>query len=241
MIKSCLFTIFTAALALCPIDASALPVRPDATLSSHSHLRCGVMGKYEINVPLTVANVTTEMEKLDPLAVCDSKLKKIEMKMEVNSLQTVSADSWERQPEVSYKMVVEPITPGPTVKTGEMIKKLYSRESYLSGNGFPSQAPERLKGLVYIKGSMLEGAEFRDDFYLKSDSRGNLDYMIHCMIGANEAGHCTMAFSPSNLDLNLVVTIASTDIDNYRSIANAAKNIVRTLIKGQGANSDINT
>jgi hypothetical protein len=122
-----------------------------------------------------------------------------------------------------------------------MIKKLYSRESYQSGNGFPSQAPERLKGLVYIKGSMLEGAEFRDDFYLKSDSRGNLDYMIHCMIGANEAGHCTMAFSPSNLDLNLVVTIASSDIDNYRSIANAAKHIVRTLIKGQGADSDINT
>jgi hypothetical protein len=116
-----------------------------------------------------------------------------------------------------------------------MIKKLYSRASYESGNGFPSQAPERLKGLVYIKGSLFDGAEFRDDFYLKSDSRGNLEYMIHCMIGAAEEGHCKMAFTPSDIDLNMVVTIASSDIENYRSIADAAKTILRKMIKDQDA------
>jgi hypothetical protein len=238
MIKSCLFTLFTAALAFFPVDGSALPMRPDANKLNHSHVRCGVMGKYDVNIPFTINDVTTELETLNPAQVCNSKLKKLEMKLQVNSFQTVSADSWVRPPEANYSLIVEPAEQeDQTVKTGAMIKKLYSRESYESGNGFPSQPPERLKGLVYIKGSMFEGAEFRDDFYLKSDSRGNLEYLIHCMIDAKEVGQCTMAFSPNDIDLNMVVTIASSDIDNYRGIANAAKTIVRTLIKPQDANT----
>jgi hypothetical protein len=233
MIKSTFFTLITAALAFFPVDGSALPMRPDASKLNQSHVRCGVMGKYDVSVPFTIRSVTTEMETLNPAEVCDSRLKKLEMKLQVNSLQTVSADSWVRTPVADYSLIIEPSDQAPTVKTGALIKKLYSRESYESGNGFPSQAPERVKGLVFIKGSKFEGAEFRDDFYLKSDSRGNLEYMIHCLIGANEAGQCKMAFSPSDIDLNMVVTIASSDIDNYRGIANAAKTVVRTLIKKQ--------
>lgn len=45
-----------------------------------------------------------------------------------------------------------------------------------------------------------------------------------------------MAFSPYNLDLNVVVTLDASDIDNYEGIADQSKIIVRTLIKDQGAN-----
>lgn len=233
MIKISLFTLFTAALALFPVNGSATIMNP---ATHQSHVRCGVMGKYEINVPLSFQNVTTEMETVNPVAVCDSKMKKLEMKLKASDIQTVSADNWVRKTEIDYSLILKPTPYGPAVKTSDMIKKLYSRRTYATGNDFPSQAPERHKGLVYIKGSDSNGDGLRDDFYLKSDKQGTLNYMIHCMVDGSKGGRCTMAFSPYNLDLNVVVTLDASDVDNYEGIADQSKIIVRTLIKDQGAN-----
>lgn len=199
--------------------------------TASSHLRCGVLGKYDISVPFTFRNVTTDMDKINPISVCESKIKRLQIKMDSDHIQPVSTGSWQRKPPAGYDLVVEPSIPGDSIKTRDMIRKLYSRANYEQGNGFPSQAPERRNGLVFIKGSRLWDEATRNDFYLKSDDRGNLEYMIHCVIGFQEQGRCSIGFSPRNLDLNLVVNIPSTELKNYRRIANNARIIVHSLIR----------
>lgn len=204
-----------------------------------SHLRCGVLGKYDISVPFAFRNVTTEMGKINPVSVCDSEMKRLQIKVDFNHIQPVSTGSWQRKPPAGYDLVVEPSTPGKSIKTRDMIRKLYSRKNYEEGNGFPSQAPERRNGLVFIKGSRFQDEATRSDFYLKSDDRGNLEFMIHCVIGFQEQGRCSMGFSPRDLDLNLVVNIHSSELKNYRSIANAAQVIVHSLIKEEDVGGGI--
>ena len=199
--------------------------------TTSSHMRCGVLGKYDISVPFAFRNVTTDMGKINPVSVCESKIKRLQIKVDFDHIQPVSTGSWQRKPPAGYDLVIEPSIPGDLIKTRDMIRKLYSRANYEQGNGFPSQAPERRNGLVFIKGSRFSDESTRHDFYLKSDQRGNLEYMIHCVIGFQEQGRCSMGFSPSDLDLNLVVNIPSSELKNYRSIANAARIIVHSLIK----------
>jgi len=230
MIKTALFALVTAALAFLPVDGSAMALHQDLATS---HLRCGVLGKYDISVPFAFRKVTTDMEKINPVSVCESKLKRLQIKVDFDHIQPVSTGSWERKPPAGYDLIVEPSTPGKSIKTRDMIRKLYSRENYEQGNGFPSQAPERRNGLVFIKGARSADESTRNDFYLKSDKHGDLEYMIHCVIGFQEQGRCSMGFSPSDLDLNLVVNIHSSELKNYRRIAHAAKIIVHSLIKAE--------
>lgn len=221
-----LFALLAAALSAFPIEAQA---------ASLSHLRCGVMAGYQISIPFEYQNVTTEMEQPNVREICDSKLNNIAFSVEgSNYVKPVSTGNWQKDDQKAFNVLVQPHDQKAPSTTAEIIKSLYDKSTYQGRGGFPAQAPQKVDGMTYIKGTPLAGEPFRHDFYLSTSKNGQLDYMIHCLVaGSRKNGQCEIAFKPEGLDLKMRVGISAEDIGSYQDISNKALELVQSMIKGR--------
>lgn len=220
-----LFALLAAALSAFPIEAHAAVV---------SHMRCGVLAGYQIDIPYEYQNVQTEMDRANTIEICNSQLNSIAFSVENNSIRPVSTGSWEKNAQKSFNVVVQPKERNHESTAEEIIKTLYDKSTYQGRGGYPAKAPQKVDGLTYIQGTPLAGEAVRDDFYLSTDKNGRLNYLIHCTVaGARDNGQCLIGYKPEGLNLSLMVGISAEDIGSHQDISEKALELVQTMIKGR--------
>jgi hypothetical protein len=220
-----LFALLAAALSAFPIEAHAAVV---------SHMRCGVLAGYQINIPYELQNFQTEMDRANTIEICNSQLNSIAFSVDNSGIKPVSTGNWEKDDQKAFNVLVQPHDQNAPSTTAEIIKSLYDKSTYQGRGGYPAQAPQKVDGMTYIKGTPLAGEPFRHDFYLSTNKNGQLDYMIHCLVaGSRKNGQCEIGFKPEGLNLKLRVGISAEDVGSYQDISDKALELVQSMIKGR--------
>ncbi|WP_408601465.1 hypothetical protein [Pseudomonas sp. PLMAX] len=187
-----------------------------------------------INIPYEYQNVQTEMDRANTIEICNSQLNSITFSVDESGIKPVSTGSWERDDQKAFNVLVQPNDQKAPSTTAEIIKSLYDKSTYQGRGGYPAQAPQKVDGMIYIKGTPLAGEPFRHDFYLSTNKNGHLDYMIHCLVaGSRKNGQCEIGFKPEGLNLKLRVGISAEDIGSYQDISDKALELVQSMIKGR--------
>lgn len=192
---------------------------------------CGRIGGHEVSVPSTYAYSKARYDDDTGFVTCQSSIQILELRAQAESLSQTSLAAGDGSYHGDDHLItLQPKSDEPVASIKDVLASIYAPANYPDGR-VPYPKVKDGNGLIYIHGMTDHVSGRRTDIYLKSNNAGNTEFMVYCdvMRGIHGDRGCMLGYTDTELDLNVVIKIDTSDVGNYRAIMKNAKATIEPI------------